>query len=248
MKGRGTFPSLALLLYLLQWLVDLGEARKGSCGLNECPSEAEPSLTTETTKAIVVVMSVTILLIVCLIAVLIILCLRKSASVIDEIHTDDHEEALEAQPYASTLRQIQENDVEIPSYIRERQMSLASSYSGPPPYFSIFKLVNPETGEIRGTCIGGTNAVLNFVTSVESIEECPPDYEGVVDHLPPTYEQVLSSHQEKEVTWDRDRSEESQTWLTNRGHSMLKEQEMPLWEQWPLRISLWELLSNPTDP
>ena len=190
-KDDGNFPRVAatfLFLLQLQIYESFGQSESG-CGSDRCSTgktTEQVNSSRETTKAIIGVMSVSVLLIICLIVLLIIICAKKRSWAYGDQPTASN--VTQRASSTDNLSQIENGPVEVPSYILHRQMSLISTYSGPPPYFSIFKIIVPETGEVRSSSIGQVNT--SYETSVENTEEQLPDYRVLFESLP-NYEEAF---------------------------------------------------------
>lgn len=155
---------------------------------------------TKENGAIVGILSAMIVLIVCLVALLAYICHRnvwgrQSWGSQTSLTTDAEEGERRNTTLVCTSSQTQDTIVTVPTYFLQRQLSIASNYSGPPPYFSIFSILTEDTQQVRRTEIN-TNEILE-IEAVQVCELPPPSYETVrevFEETPPRYEDVITNN------------------------------------------------------
>ena len=139
-------------------------------------------------EAIVAIMSVSVVLILGLVILLVYICLKQGPWSHTGEATDSNENTCE------------NSSVEIPEYIMRRRFSSLSIVSGPPPYFSLFRFILDENGEITGTVMG-ENSVRAENTCLPSVADVqPPDYGVLFAQSPPPYDHVIQSEQLTVIT------------------------------------------------
>lgn len=150
---------------------------------------------------IVGILSAMIVLIVCLVALLAYICHKnvwRRNSWGSQSSLTTNLEDIERQTIRIARRSSQAQntiDVAIPRYFLQRQLSIASNYSGPPPYFSIFSVLSEDTLQVTRTEIGASDAL-----EIEATQVCelpPPSYETVrevFEECPPRYEDVITTN------------------------------------------------------
>lgn len=147
---------------------------------------------------IVGILSAMIVLILCLVALLAYIChrnvWRRSSWDSQTSLTIQDNDTLERRTVRIVRRassQAQNALVTVPRYFLQRQLSVASNYSGPPPYFSIFSVLSEDTQRVRRTDIDSSE-----VLEIDAIQVCelpPPSYETVEEVLsPPRYEDAVN--------------------------------------------------------
>jgi len=162
-----------------------GNEQVKTCPNGLCDDEAEcqdSSSSAGGVEAIVAIMSVSVVLILGLVILLVYICLKKGPWSRTGEADDSNENTCES------------SSVEIPEYIMRRRFSSLSMESGPPPYFSLFRFILNENGEIIGTVIG-ENAVRTENTRLPSVADQPPDYGVLFEQSPPPYDHVIHSEQ-----------------------------------------------------
>lgn len=153
-------------------------------GLCDDESECEnsPSSSAGGVEAIVAIMSVSVVLILGLVILLVYICLKQGPWSHTSEATDSNENTCES------------SAVEIPEYLMRRRFSSLSMMSGPPPYFSLFRFILNENGELTSTVIGENSVRTENTTRLPSIDQ-PPDYGVLFTHSPPPYDRVIQSEQ-----------------------------------------------------
>lgn len=140
-------------------------------------------------EAIVAIMSVSVVLILGLVILLVYICLKQGPWSHTGETTDSNENTCES------------SSVEIPEYIMRRRFSSLSMVSGPPPYFSLFRFILNENGDITSTVIGENSAVRTELnTRLPSVADQPPDYGVLFAHSPPPYDHVIQTEQLRIIT------------------------------------------------
>lgn len=168
-----------------------GNEQMKTCPNGLCDDETEcqgSSSSAGGVEAIVAIMSVSVVLILGLVILLVYICLKQGpwSSHTGEA-TDSNENTCES------------SSVEIPEYIMRRRFSSLSMVSGPPPYFSLFRFILNENGEITSTVIG-ENAVRTENTRLPSVADQPPDYGVLFAQSPPPYDHVIQTGQLNAIT------------------------------------------------
>jgi len=151
----------------------------------ECQGSSQSSASG--VEAIVAIMSVSVVLILGLVILLVYICLKQGPWSHTGEATDSNENTCES------------SSVEIPEYIMRRRFSSLSMASGPPPYFSLFRFILNENGEITGTVIG-ENAVRTENARLPGVADQPPDYGVLYAQSPPPYDHVIQSEQLTVIT------------------------------------------------
>lgn len=150
-----------------------------TCPNGLCSDECETSSASASgVEAIVAIMSVSVVLILGLVILLVYICLKQGPWT----HGDSND---------SNENTCESTTVDIPEYLTRRRFSSLSMSSGPPPYFSLFRLFLNENGELRSTGIAGEN-VKTENTRLPSVEQ-PPEYGVLFGQSPPPYEHVVRS-------------------------------------------------------
>ena len=150
--------------------------------------------------AIVGILSAMIVLIVCLVALLAYICHRNvwgrnSWGSQSSLTTNVEEGEERNATLVCTSSQTQNTIVTVPRHFLQRQLSIASNYSGPPPYFSIFSILTEDTQQIRRTEINA-----NDILEIEAVQICevpPPSYETVrevFEETPPRYVDAITTN------------------------------------------------------
>lgn len=157
-----------------------GNEQMKTCPNGLCDDETEcqgSSSSAGGVEAIVAIMSVSVVLIIGLVILLVYICLKQG-------------------PWSSHSNEntCESSSVEIPEYIMRRRFSSLSMVSGPPPYFSLFRFILNENGEITSTVIG-ENAVRTENTRLPSVTDQPPDYGVLFAQSPPPYDHVIHTDQ-----------------------------------------------------
>lgn len=161
-----------------------------TCPNGLCDDETEcqgSSSSASGVEAIVAIMSVSVVLILGLVILLVYICLKQGPWSHTGEATDSNENTCER------------SSVEIPEYIMRRRFSSLSMVSGPPPYFSLFRFILNENGEITSTVIG-ENSVRTENTRHPSVADQPPDYGVLFAQSPPPYDHVIQSEQLTVIT------------------------------------------------
>ena len=153
---------------------------------DETACEGSSSQSAGGVEAIVAIMSVSVVLILGLVILLVYICLKQGPWSHNGEATDSNENTCES------------SSVEIPEYIMRRRFSSLSMVTGPPPYFSLFRFILNENGEITNTAIG-ENSVRTENTRLPSVDQ-PPDYGVLFAQSPPPYDHVIQSEQLTVIT------------------------------------------------
>ena len=154
---------------------------------DETACEGSSSQSAGGVEAIVAIMSVSVVLILGLVFLLVYICLKQGPWSHTAERTDSNENTCES------------SSVEIPEYIMRRRFSSLSMASGPPPYFSLFRFILNENGEITNTVIG-ESSVRTDNTRLPSADQPPPDYGVLFAQSPPPYDHVIQSEQLTVIT------------------------------------------------
>ena len=162
-----------------------GNEQVKTCPNGLCDDEAEcrgSSSSAGGVEAIVAIMSVSVVLILGLVILLVYICLKQGPWSQTGEATDSNENTCES------------SSVEIPEYVMRRRFSSLSMVSGPPPYFSLFRFILNENGEITSTVIG-ENSVRTENIRLPSVADQPPDYGVLFAQSPPPYDHVTRTEQ-----------------------------------------------------
>lgn len=159
-----------------------GSDQVKTCPNGLCDDECETSSASASgVEAIVAIMSVSVVLILGLVILLVYICLKQGPW----LHSGDANDSCE--------NTCESTAVEIPEYLMRRRFSSLSMMSGPPPYFSLFRFILNENGELTSTAVVGENVRTDNVR-LPSVDQ-PPDYGILFGQSPPPYDHVIQSEQ-----------------------------------------------------